>query len=70
MILSKKSYLDQKLSVNAFTINKSDEVELLGLIIGKELNFSKGNDRLSCNTEYALRQIRKYLGLEKAKNIR
>ena len=50
MILSKKSYLDQKLSVNAFTINKSDEVELLGLIIDKELNFSKGDDRLSCNT--------------------
>ena len=37
MILSKKSYQPQKLSVNTFTINESDEVELLGLTIDKEL---------------------------------
>ena len=37
MMLSQKSYQPQKLSVNAFTINESDEVELLGLTIDKEL---------------------------------
>ena len=70
MILSKKSYQPQKLSVNTFTIDESDEVELLGLIIDKELNFSKHSDKLSRNAEYklhALRRIRKYLSLEKAK---
>ena len=41
MILSKKSYQPQKLSVNTFTTDESDEVELLGLTTDKELNFSK-----------------------------
>ena len=45
MILSKKSYQLQKLSVNTFTIDESDEVELLGLTIDKELNFSKHIDK-------------------------
>ena len=35
MILSKKSYRPQKLSVNTFAIDESDEVELLGLTIDK-----------------------------------
>ena len=38
MILSKNSYQPQKLSVKTFTIDESDEVELLGLIIDKKLN--------------------------------
>ena len=46
MILSKKSYQPQKLSINTFTIGKSDEVELLGLTIDKELNFSKHIDKV------------------------
>ena len=37
MILSKKSYQPQKLSVNTFTTDESDEVELLGLTTDKEL---------------------------------
>ena len=72
MILSKKSYQPQKLSVNTFTIDESDEVELLGLTIDKELNFSKHIDKLCCNAQYklhALRRIRKYLSLEKAKML-
>ena len=72
MILSKKLYQPPKCSVNAFTIDKSDKVELLGLIIDKELNFSKCVDRLSCNMQYklhGLRRIRKYLSLEKAKML-
>ena len=38
MILIKKSYQPQKLFVNTFTIDESDEVELLELTIDKELN--------------------------------
>ena len=45
MILSKKSYQPQKRSVNTYTIKESDEVELLGLTIDKELNFSKHIDK-------------------------
>ena len=44
MMLSKKSYQPQKLSVYTFTIDESDEVELLRLTIDKELNFSKHID--------------------------
>ena len=72
MILSKKSYQPQKPSVNTFAIDKSDEVVLLGLTIDKELSFSKHNDKLSRNARYklhALRRIRKYLNLEKAKML-
>ena len=70
MILTKKSYRPQKLSVNTFTIDESDEVELLELTIDKELNVSKHIDKLCRNAQYklhALRQIRSYLSLEKAK---
>ena len=70
MILGKKSYQPQKLFVNFFTIDESDEVELLGLTFDKDLNFSKHIDKLCRNAPYklhALRLIRKYLSLEKAK---
>ena len=62
----------KKLSVNTFTINESDEAELLGLTIDKQLNFSKHIDKLCHNAQYklhALRRIRKYLSLEKAKML-
>ena len=51
MILSKKSYQSQKLFLNNFTINDSDEKELLGLAIDKELNFSKHTDILCRNAQ-------------------
>ena len=47
-------------------------MELLGLTIDKELNLSKHIDKLCCNAQYklhALRRIRKYLSLEKAKML-
>ena len=47
-------------------------MELLGLTINKELNFSKQVDKLCRNAQYkphALRRIRKYLSLEKSKNV-
>ena len=71
-LLSKKSYQTQKLSVNAFTIYESDEVELLGLTIDKDLYFNNPINKLCRNSQYqlhALRQIRKYLSLEKAKML-
>ena len=70
MILSKKPYQPLKLSVNTCTIDETDGVELLGLTIDKELNFSKHIDKLCCNAQYklhVLRRIRKYLSLEKTK---
>ena len=72
MILSKKSDQPQKPFVNTCTIDESDEVELLGLTIDKELNFSKDIGKLRCNGQYklyALRPIRKYLSLEKANKL-
>ena len=72
MILSKRPYQPQKLSANTFTINESDEVELPGLTIDKELNFSKHIDKLCCNAQYklhALGRIRKYLSLKKPKML-
>ena len=63
MILSKKSYEPRKLSVNTFTIDEYDEVELLELTIDRELNFSKHIDKLCRNVQYklhAIRRIRKY----------
>ena len=72
MILSKKWYQPQKLSVNTFTTDESDEVELLGLTIDKELNFSKSIETSCRNAQHklhALRRIRKYLSLEKAKML-
>ena len=70
MIFSERSHQPQKRSGNAFTIDESDKVELLGLTIAEELNFGKHIDKLCRNAQYklhALIQIRKYLSLEKAK---
>ena len=47
-------------------------MELLGLTIDKGLNFSKHIGKLCRNAQYklhALRRIRKYLSLEKAKML-
>ena len=61
---SVKSYQPQKVFVNTFTTDESDEVELLGLTIDSGLNFIKHIDKLCRNAEcklHALRRIRKYL---------
>ena len=71
-ILSKKPHQPQNPSVNTFTIDESGEVELLGLIIDKELDFSKHIEKLCRNAQYklhAVRRIRKYLSLDKAKKV-
>ena len=72
MILSKKVNQPQNLSANTFTTDESDEVELVGLTVDKELNFSEHIDKLCRNAQYklhALREIRNYLSLEKAKML-
>ena len=72
MIPSKKSDQPQNLSVNTFTINESNEVKLIWVTIDKRLNFSKHIDKLCRNAQYklhALRQIRKYLSLEKTRML-
>ena len=51
MMLSKRSYQPQKLLINTFTIDESDEVELLGLTVDKQLNFDKHIDKLCRNTQ-------------------
>ena len=60
LILSKTQPLP---ILNTSTIDESDEVELLGLIIDIVLNFRQHIDKLRRNAQYkphALRQIRKY----------
>ena len=58
IILSKKSYQPQKPSIDTFTIDESDEAELLGLIIDKVLNFSKHIEKLCRNAQYKLHALR------------
>ena len=57
MILRKKSYQPQKLFLNTFTIDESDEVELVGLIIDKELKFSNHIDKLCRNPQYKVHAL-------------
>ena len=59
MIHSKKLYQPQKHSINTLTTDDSDEVELLGLTIDKELNFSKHIDKLCRNAQYKLHALRR-----------
>ena len=66
MILNKISYQPQKLFVNTFTTDESDEVELLELSTDKELNFSKAIDKLCRYAQYILHDLRRrrnYLSL-------
>ena len=70
MILGKKKRLKYSLKIGSTTIKESDEVELLGITIDKALNFKKHFENLCCTAQYklhALRRIRKYLALDKAK---
>ena len=59
MILNKKLYQPQKPPVNTFTTDESDDVELLGQTIEKELNFSQHIDKLCCNAQYKPHDLRR-----------
>ena len=70
MILGKNKRLKYCLKIRSITIKESDKVELLGITIDKVLNFKKHIENLCRNAQYklyALRRIRKYLTLDKAK---
>ena len=70
MILGNNKRLKYCLKIRSITIKESDEVELLGITIDKALNFKKHIENLCRNAQYklhALRRIRKYLTLDKAK---
>ena len=61
----------QKPFISNFKIDES-EVEILGLTIDKELNFSTHVDKLCRDAQYkshALRRIKKYLTSEKVKML-
>ena len=58
MILDKKLYQPQKLSINTFTIDEPDEVELLGLNIDQEQNFKEHFDKL-CHVQFKLHAVRR-----------
>ena len=69
LILGEKHRLKYSLKIGSITIKESDEVELLGITIDKALNL-KNIEHLCHTAKYkfhALRRIRKYLTLDKAK---
>ena len=70
MILGKKKRNSIKLIINASEIEESTKVVLLGITIDNLLIFNEHIDNLCRTANYklhALRRIRKYLPLEKAK---
>ena len=70
MILGKKKQNSVKLIINTTEIEESRKVVLLGITINNLLIFNEHIDNLCRTANYklhALRRIRKYLSLEKAK---
>ena len=66
----KKKRLKYSLKTGSITMKESDKLELLGITIDKALNFKKHIENLCRTAQYklhALRRIRKYLTLDKAK---
>ena len=71
MILGKKKRFKHSLKIGSITIKESDKVELLGIAIDKDLHFKQYIENLCRTAQYklhALRRIRKYLTLDKAKH--
>ena len=70
MILGDKTCYEHILKVNLTYVQSSDDVALLGVIINKSLTFKKHIEILVSKVQYkphALRRIRKFLNVEKAK---
>ena len=70
MILSDKTCYEHTLKINIVLTQSSDDVALLGVMIGKRLTFKKHIDNLARKAQYklhALRRSRKFLAIEKAK---
>ena len=69
-ILGDKTCYKHILKINLTCVQSSDDVTLLGVMIDKNLTFKKHVDSLVCKAQYklhALRRIRKFLTIEKAK---
>ena len=70
MILGNKQNTSLVLNINGKKINNSREIELLGIVIDNQLKFKKHIESLckkaSCKL-HALRRIRKFLRVEKAR---
>ena len=72
VILCDKTCYEHILKINLTCVHSSDDVTLLGAIIDKNLIFKKHTDNLVCKIRYkfhALRHIRKFLAVEKAKML-
>ena len=70
MILGDKSYHKHILKINSIKVETSDDISLLGITIDKKLTFKQHIENLCRKAQYklhALRRIRKFLTIEKAK---
>ena len=70
MILQKSLRSKYCLTIGPSNVKESNHVELLGITFDKHLDFQKYIENLCSNANYklhALRRIRKYLAVEKAK---
>ena len=70
MIVGEKTCYKHILKINSTCVPFSDHVTFLGVMIDKNLTFKKHIDNLVCKAQYklhALRCIRKFLTIEKAK---
>ena len=72
MILGDKQNTSLVLNINGEKINNSREIELLGIVIDNQLKFKKHIENLCKKASFklhALRRIRKFLTLEKARTL-
>ena len=70
MILGDKSHHKHILKINSIKVQASDDILLLGITIDKKLTFKQHIENLCRKAQYklyALRRIRKFLTIEKAK---
>ena len=71
LALSKTRRPQYNLSIDSNVIKESADAEILGLIVDNKLSFEKHITKLLCQTAsyklHALRQIRTFLTLEKAR---
>ena len=72
MILGEKSHHKHELKINSIKVETSDDVLLLGITIDKKLTFKQHVESLCRKAQFklhALRGIRKFLTIEKAKML-
>ena len=72
MILVEKACYKHILKINLTCVQSSDDVTLLGVMADKNLAFKKHIDNLVSKAQYkrhALRHIRKFLTIDKAKIV-